>query len=45
MTLLFRVRAWPWLLLLVATSFGVTIVNSSPLQDAFRVQNPSMFEA
>lgn len=39
MTFLFR--AWPWLLLsvTVAVSFG------APLQDAFSVHNPSMFDA
>lgn len=35
--------AWPWLLLSVA-NFGVNFVISSPLQVAFDVQNPSMFD-
>ena len=38
-------RAWPWLLLSVAVSLGVTLVNSSPQQAAFSVHNPSMFDA
>jgi hypothetical protein len=43
MTFLFR--AWPWLLLSVAVTYGVTYVNSSSLQDAFSVHNSSMFDA